>query len=217
VLIEKKNQLRDIWLTLVDAAPPSPSSSPTPTAPEPPARAIKKHSHKLLSPATPTLPLTPPPQSPRSPPSTLRLRSKAKKPRSPSDGSTFAIAQSLPPRSHPVERNPFDDDNRIQDFGTVSSPSAIKPEADTEADPRVRVDVLNWLGRATLDVIGLAGFGYAFDALVDDQNVLAAAFAEVFSAARKFRVIMVLQAWFPILHYFVSTHARLSGDGGDVM
>jgi hypothetical protein len=69
----------------------------------------------------------------------------------------------------------------------------------------VRVDVLNWLGRATLDVIGLAGFGYTFDALVDDQNDLAAAFAEVFSAARKFRFITVLQAWFPLLHYFVSS------------
>lgn len=67
----------------------------------------------------------------------------------------------------------------------------------------VRVDILNWLGRATLDVIGLAGFGYSFNALVDDENILATAFAEVFSAARKFRFITVLQAWFPILYFLV--------------
>jgi hypothetical protein len=76
--------------------------------------------------------------------------------------------------------------------------------------PRARIDVLNWLGRATLDVIGLAGFGYTFDSLEDNQNILATAFAEVFSAARKLRFITVLQAWFPILHYFVSTSADFS-------
>lgn len=73
--------------------------------------------------------------------------------------------------------------------------------------PPMRIDVLNWLGRATLDVIGLAGFGYAFDSLIDDRNILATAFAEIFSAARSFRFIIVLQAWFPILRYFVSTSA----------
>jgi len=70
------------------------------------------------------------------------------------------------------------------------------------------VDVLAWLARATLDVIGEAGFGYEFHSLAsaakrgeekegESENELARAFGVIFSAARKFRVITVLQAWFP--------------------
>ncbi|KAF8798856.1 cytochrome P450 [Phlegmacium glaucopus] len=65
-----------------------------------------------------------------------------------------------------------------------------------------RVDVLVWLGRATLDVIGLAGFGYAFDSLTDDSNELACAFDIIFSTSRKFKIMTILQAWFPILRHF---------------
>jgi hypothetical protein len=83
------------------------------------------------------------------------------------------------------------------------------------------VDALLWLSRATLDVIGLAGsctplptslhtpnpvytgFGYTFDSLVDDSNELANAFSVIFSTARKFRVITILQVWFPFLRKFV--------------
>ncbi|KAJ6466379.1 cytochrome P450 [Mycena sanguinolenta] len=66
----------------------------------------------------------------------------------------------------------------------------------------VRVDVLKWLGRATLDAIGLAGFGYHFNALTDDNNELAQAFGVIFSTARKFRVMTILQVWFPFLRRF---------------
>ncbi|KAF8158235.1 cytochrome P450 [Crassisporium funariophilum] len=72
-----------------------------------------------------------------------------------------------------------------------------------------RVDVLIWLGRATLDVIGLAGFGYTFDALTDDTNELARAFNVIFSTARKFRVITILQAWFPFLRRFRRNNATM--------
>ncbi|EKM49639.1 uncharacterized protein PHACADRAFT_265204, partial [Phanerochaete carnosa HHB-10118-sp] len=73
-----------------------------------------------------------------------------------------------------------------------------------------KVDVLAWLARATLDVIGKAGFGYAFDSVTaasdtsgsKGENELARAFAIIFSAARKFRVVTILQVWFPILRRF---------------
>ncbi|KAJ6584658.1 cytochrome P450 [Mycena capillaripes] len=65
-----------------------------------------------------------------------------------------------------------------------------------------RVDVLMWLGRATLDAIGLAGFGYNFNSLTDDNNELAHAFGVIFSTARKFRVMTILQVWFPFLRRF---------------
>jgi cytochrome P450 len=65
--------------------------------------------------------------------------------------------------------------------------------------------VLAWLIRATLDAMGLAGFGYSFDALTNpdpDADELAAAFATIFSSARKLRLITVFQAWFPVLRRF---------------
>ncbi|PBK74625.1 cytochrome P450 [Armillaria solidipes] len=68
----------------------------------------------------------------------------------------------------------------------------------------VRVDALSYLARATLDVIGLAGFGYHFDSLssCDNTNELAHAFSVIFSTARKFRLVTILQVWFPILRRF---------------
>ncbi|KIJ54870.1 hypothetical protein M422DRAFT_24767 [Sphaerobolus stellatus SS14] len=131
----------------------------------------------LLSPSRPILPLSPP-GSRSSFPSDLRNRS--------------VYRRILPCLSS-------------ESTGDLETPEALthnRTESAYTDFAGIRVDVLNWLGRATLDVIGLAGFGYAFDSLVDDQNILAAAFAEVFSAARKFRFINVLQAWFPILYYF---------------
>ncbi|KAJ3559311.1 hypothetical protein NM688_g418 [Phlebia brevispora] len=68
-----------------------------------------------------------------------------------------------------------------------------------------RVDVLSWLARATLDVIGEAGFGYTFNSLTSaaaghaEESELATAFAIIFDSARKFRVMTILQVWFPIL------------------
>jgi hypothetical protein len=67
-----------------------------------------------------------------------------------------------------------------------------------------RIDALSWLGRATLDVIGEAGFGYSFNSLTSDSDALANAFAVIFSTARKFRVMTILQVWFPILRKFAS-------------
>ena len=64
--------------------------------------------------------------------------------------------------------------------------------------------------RATLDVIGEAGFGYAFNALEaaaerrESESELARAFGVIFGTARKFRVMTILQVWFPVLRAFVS-------------
>ncbi len=87
----------------------------------------------------------------------------------------------------------------------------------------VKLDVLAWLGRATLDVIGLAGtnkanfqtgllmdvrcslgFGYSFDSLTGESNALAEAFAAIFATASTFRYMIILATWFPILRRFVS-------------
>jgi len=73
-----------------------------------------------------------------------------------------------------------------------------------------RVDALMWLGRATLDAIGLAGFGYHFNSLTDDNNELAQAFGVIFSTARKFRVMTILQVWFPFLRRFRRNNAVMT-------
>ncbi|KZT09092.1 cytochrome P450 [Laetiporus sulphureus 93-53] len=70
------------------------------------------------------------------------------------------------------------------------------------------VDVLAWLSRATLDVIGEAGFGYHFNSVATaargtrDESELARAFGIIFDSARKFRTLTILQAWFPVLSKF---------------
>lgn len=43
------------------------------------------------------------------------------------------------------------------------------------------LDIMPWLSRLTLDIIGVAGFGYEFDAIHQSGNKLAAAFAGMFS------------------------------------
>ena len=78
------------------------------------------------------------------------------------------------------------------------------------ADAPCRLDVLPWLARAALDVIGEAGFGYTFNSLEaaaerrDSESELAQAFGVIFGTARKFRVMTILQVWFPVLRRFVS-------------
>ncbi|KAK7056615.1 hypothetical protein VNI00_002332 [Paramarasmius palmivorus] len=81
---------------------------------------------------------------------------------------------------------------------TPTTPSEAKWPSENESG--VRIDALSWLARATLDIIGEAGFGYSFNSLEGSgKDALAEAFGVIFSTARKFRVITILQVWFPIL------------------
>lgn len=99
------------------------------------------------------------------------------------------------------------DDSEEEEIHTSSA--SFQKETPAATQDGTRIDALAWLGRATLDIIGLAGFGYAFNSLTDEANELALAFAAVFSTARKFRVMTILQAWFPILRGFVSWYFYL--------
>ncbi|OSX56492.1 hypothetical protein POSPLADRAFT_1159998 [Postia placenta MAD-698-R-SB12] len=82
---------------------------------------------------------------------------------------------------------------------------SIVDASSSDKEDGVRIDILPWLNRATLDVIGEAGFGYRFNSLSatagssEGETELAHAFSVIFSAARQFRIISVLQAWFPVL------------------
>lgn len=66
-----------------------------------------------------------------------------------------------------------------------------------------QIDALSWLSRATLDIIGLAGFNYHFDALSGDpeKNELNEAFATMFKAGTKMSVIPLIRSFVPFLRF----------------
>ncbi|KDQ34064.1 hypothetical protein PLEOSDRAFT_1034004 [Pleurotus ostreatus PC15] len=68
-----------------------------------------------------------------------------------------------------------------------------------------QIDGLSWMSRTALDVIGLAGFNYKFDALIGEPNELSQAFSTVFQTSVKFEVFSLLQNFFPPLRLIVST------------
>ncbi|KAI5114648.1 hypothetical protein M0805_008456, partial [Coniferiporia weirii] len=80
----------------------------------------------------------------------------------------------------------------------------------TEESDAQRIEVLSWLGRATLDVIGLAGFGYKFDALNIDQepNELNKAFSTLFNMNVKFSIIDTLRIIFPVFRIIPTKRDR---------
>lgn len=83
----------------------------------------------------------------------------------------------------------------------------------------VRIDVLSWLNKMTLDVIGLAGvcdirilivglprtgFNYNFEALSNKQTELNDALAAIFKADSKPSIIPMLKTRVPFLRFLVS-------------
>jgi len=70
---------------------------------------------------------------------------------------------------------------------------------------QANVEILSWLSRATLDIIGLAGFSYSFDALKlgEESNELGYAFAQIFNSAKSASIFSILQSRIPILRLIV--------------
>ncbi|TFK34906.1 cytochrome P450 [Crucibulum laeve] len=62
-----------------------------------------------------------------------------------------------------------------------------------------RIDVLAWLSKMTLDVIGLAGFNYMFDTLKTDKNELNEAFSTLFRSETRMSLIPILRSMVPAL------------------
>ena len=71
------------------------------------------------------------------------------------------------------------------------------------------IDVLPWLSRATLDIIGVAGFDYHFNSLDGgDEDELSAAFNKAFEAGQQFNVLTLLRAFVPIFRLIKDARAR---------
>ncbi|KAJ7640464.1 cytochrome P450 [Mycena polygramma] len=70
------------------------------------------------------------------------------------------------------------------------------------AEGGARVDVLSWLSKATLDIIGLAGFNYSFNNLSSEGTTeLGEAFKAIFSNGLNITLIRILQTWVPAFRY----------------
>jgi len=82
-----------------------------------------------------------------------------------------------------------------------------------------RVDVLSGLSKMTLDVIGLAGFNYNFDALNESQtpNELNQAFNTIFQSEGRIRLLPLLQNFIPPLRYIHDQRTRKTIQAQKVM
>ncbi|TFK48631.1 cytochrome P450 [Heliocybe sulcata] len=86
---------------------------------------------------------------------------------------------------HPFRKPPSDVIRSASSYGI----SGLRAADEHQHQP-CRIDALAWLGRATLDVIGLA--------------------ARIFSTARTFRVMTILQVWFPFLRRYRRNNAAIA-------
>ncbi|KAH9483579.1 Cytochrome P450 monooxygenase 205 [Psilocybe cubensis] len=79
---------------------------------------------------------------------------------------------------------------------------AEKLSQKSSEEPEV-IDVLSWFSRLALDIIGIAGFDYNFDALVDDpsKNELGNAFAITSNVEDRINFIGFLKFIFPSLSF----------------
>ena len=60
---------------------------------------------------------------------------------------------------------------------------------------QANVEILSWLSRATLDIIGLAGFNYSLGALKlsEDSSEVAHAFSQILNSAKSANLVNLLQ------------------------
>ncbi|KAG0317035.1 hypothetical protein BGZ99_006542 [Dissophora globulifera] len=71
----------------------------------------------------------------------------------------------------------------------------------------VEFDITTDLGRATLDIIGLAGFGYDFQALTNPNNELSAAYRDLFGNSSN--LVQLLRALVPMYVYVPFKHNQI--------
>ncbi|CAE6468109.1 hypothetical protein ACGC1H_007402 [Rhizoctonia solani] len=67
----------------------------------------------------------------------------------------------------------------------VSRPGIEVDRIPGQPHPRVRLDMHNWTGRATFDIIGMAGFGYEFNAIQEETNAFYNAYHCMFDVIRQ--------------------------------
>ncbi|KIO26748.1 hypothetical protein M407DRAFT_74044 [Tulasnella calospora MUT 4182] len=80
------------------------------------------------------------------------------------------------------------------------------------------IDVFVWLARATLDIIGLAGFDYAFDTLNQGEtDELVRAFMDLFAPMQNPPTLAFVVAMIPLLRLFPNERAKVTARSTAVM
>ncbi|KAH7907839.1 cytochrome P450 [Hygrophoropsis aurantiaca] len=112
--------------------------------------------------------------------------------------------------------NPAFGPGQIRDLTEVFLAKSIKlrdilmsESKDEKGNPK-RTDILAWMSRMTLDVIGLAGFNYEFNSLDTSvkKNELNEAFETLFSASTSVKALPMLQLWIPSLRAIPTERGR---------
>ncbi|KAJ6589747.1 cytochrome P450 [Mycena capillaripes] len=86
------------------------------------------------------------------------------------------------------------------------------------ANGTARVDVLSWLNKTTLDIIGLAGFNFNFNSLAADRPTeLATAFSAVMHASTNLSPLHVLQALVPALRAIPTNFHKIARASQEAM
>ncbi|WWC91011.1 uncharacterized protein L201_005951 [Kwoniella dendrophila CBS 6074] len=113
--------------------------------------------------------------------------------------SPLAIKQMIPiffDKSYELKEkflSIIEDEDSFQKGASPTPPIEIDQIKGTK-----KIDVMTWLGKTTLDIIGLAGFNYDFNALQDPNNELAEAYRKMFGSSLEITPFAILQALFPI-------------------
>ncbi|KAG9003793.1 hypothetical protein FRB93_010809 [Tulasnella sp. JGI-2019a] len=88
----------------------------------------------------------------------------------------------------------------------------------SEHSGTAEIDALQGLSRATLDIIGLAGFSYDFNAIAEGEtNELAKAFNELLTPTTSIQILPILQNRIPILKLIPTERGRIEKRSREVM
>lgn len=87
-----------------------------------------------------------------------------------------------------------------------ASPTPCKEEDEVEGGKKI--DVMKYLGKTTLDVIGIVGFSYDFKALSEPRNELSEAYSKMFQAGMDANFWDFLRGAIPLVNKLVSRERR---------
>ncbi|TYJ59084.1 hypothetical protein B9479_000073 [Cryptococcus floricola] len=97
----------------------------------------------------------------------------------------------------------------LVDDDEESQASPTPPKGQDKQPNGRKIDMLKWTGKATLDVIGLAGFDYDFQTLEGGENELANAYREMFEIGMGISAMSVIQGLFPALRFIPTERTQV--------
>nr|BED42948.1 cytochrome P450 monooxygenase [Trametes versicolor] len=120
--------------------------------------------------------------------------------------------------------NPAFGPSQVRDLTAIFVQKSIQlrdmwAKAASQAGGAVRVDVSRDISKATLDIIGMAGFNYDFQALDagDTPNELSAAFQQLFTNLRSFSLFGYLMAFIPVFRLIPNPRLKRVEEAADVI